>query len=153
MAAFLLITTLMTIAGLIVTMLAGYMAAPGHVAQHIFFALATVVLGLFSQSMTMFFFIGTGKEIKDRVKGAAEEPAVIQQTKSFKSSVFPSAMWAMTAIMVTFIMGGGVGSGKTPHWLHLAMSIATVLLFARAYWMQIRAMTENSELMGRYLRE
>lgn len=153
MAAFLLITTLMTIAGLVVTAVAGYMAAPGHVAQHIFFALATVIVGLFSQSMTMFFFIGTGKEIKDKVKGAAEEPAVIQRTKSFKASVFPSAMWAMTAIMVTFIMGGGVSSGKTPTWLHLAMSIGTILLFARAYWMQIRAMTENSELMGRYLRE
>ena len=153
MAAFLLITTLMTIAGLLVTMVAGYVAAPGHVAQHIFFALATVIVGLFSQSMTMFFFIGTGKEIKDKVKGAAEEPTVIQRTKSFKSSVFPSAMWAMTAIMVTFIMGGGVGSGRTPRWLHLTMSIATILLFARAYWMQIRAMTENSELMGRYLRE
>ena len=153
MAAFLLITTLMTIAGLLVTMVAGYMAAPGHVAQHILFALATVIVGLFSQSMTMFFFIGTGKEIKDKVKGAAEEPTVVQRTKAFKASVFPSAMWAMTAIMITFIMGGGVGSGKTPHWLHLVMSIATILLFARAYWMQIRAMTENSELMGRYLRE
>jgi hypothetical protein len=153
MAAFLLITTLMTIAGLLVTSIAGFMAGPGHVAQHIFFALATVIVGLFSQSMTMFFFIGTGKEIKDKVKGAAEEPAVIQRTKSFKSSVFPAAMWAMTAIMITFIMGGGVGSGKTPRWLHLSMSIATILLFARAYWMQIRAMTENSELMGRYLRE
>ena len=153
MAAFLLITTLMTIAGLVVTMVAGYLAAPGHVAQHIFFALATVIVGLFSQSMTMFFFIGTGKEIKDKVKGAAEESIVVQRTRSFKTSVFPSAMWAMTAIMVTFIMGGGVGSGKTPVWLHLTMSIITILLFGRAYWMQIRAMTENSELMGRYLRE
>ena len=31
----------------------GFLASPGHVAQHIFFALATVVLGLFSQSMTI----------------------------------------------------------------------------------------------------
>jgi hypothetical protein len=153
MAAFLLVTTLMTIAGLLVTMVAGYMAAPGQVAHHIFFALGTVIIGLFSQSMTMFFFIGTGKEIKDKVKGAAEESTVVQQTKSFKASVFPSAMWAMTAIMVTFIMGGGVGSGKTPRWLHLGMSLGTLFLFARAYWMQIRAMTENSELMGRYLRD
>jgi len=42
MAQFLLITTLLSIAGLISTSIVGFIAAPGHVAQHIFFALATV---------------------------------------------------------------------------------------------------------------
>jgi hypothetical protein len=65
MAQFLLITTLLSIAGLIAASIMGFMALPVHASQHIFFALATVVIGLFSQSMTMFFFIGTGKEIKE----------------------------------------------------------------------------------------
>ena len=38
---------------------------------------ATVVIGLFSQSMTMFFFIGTGKEIKDAAKNDAEARALL----------------------------------------------------------------------------
>jgi len=69
MAQFLLITTLLSIAGLISTSIVGFRVAPGHVAQHIFFALATVVIGLFSQSMTMFFFIGTGKQLKEKTAG------------------------------------------------------------------------------------
>ena len=68
MAQFLLITTLLTIAGLLATGVMGFLASPGHVAQHILFALATAVIGLFSQSMMMFFFIGTGKELKDASK-------------------------------------------------------------------------------------
>jgi hypothetical protein len=152
-AAFLLITTLMTIAGLVVTMIAGYLASPGHVAQHIMLALATVVVGLFSQSMTMFFFIGTGKEIKDKVKGAGEETDVVQRTRDFKSKVFPAAMYAMAAIMVTFIIGGGVATHSTPSWTHHLLAIATLLLYGRAYWVQLRAMEENARLMERYLRE
>ena len=35
-------------------------------------------------------------------------------------------MWAMAAIMVTFIMGGGVGSGKTPLWLHDALAAVSI---------------------------
>src|SRR5438270_8465464 len=50
MAQFLLITTLLTIAALIATGVFGFFATPAHVAKHIFFALGTVVLGLFSQS-------------------------------------------------------------------------------------------------------
>ena len=153
MAQFLLVTTLLTIAGIIATGVAGFLASPGHVAQHIMFALGTVVIGLFSQSMTMFFFIGTGKEIKDKVKGGTEESAVVQRTRHFKSKVFPTATYSMLVLMVAFIMGGGVGSGKTPHWLHNLLSLASLFLYARAYWVQLQAMNENADLMGRYLRD
>ncbi|MGH9423894.1 MAG: hypothetical protein ACRD3J_28215 [Thermoanaerobaculia bacterium] len=150
MAQFLLITTLLSIAGLIATGVVGFMASPGHAAQHIFCALATVILGLFSQSMTMFFFIGTGKEIKDAAKNDAE---VVQRTKAFKMKVFPTAMYAMAVLMVTFIMGGGVASGKTPHWLHLSLFIASLAMYCRAYWIQLQAMVENAGLMEKYLRD
>lgn len=150
MAQFLLITTLLSIVGLIATGVFGFLASPGHVAQHIFFALGTVILGLFSQSMTMFFFIGTGKEIKE---AAGNDAAVVQQTRTFKTKVFPIAMYAMVVLMVTFIMGGGVASGKTPHWLHLSLFIASVATYSRAYWVQLQTMVENAGLMEKYLRD
>jgi hypothetical protein len=149
-AQFLLITTLLSIAGLIATSIFGFQATPARAADHIIVAIVTVVVSLFSQSMTMFFFIGTGKELKEKSNGDAR---VVQQTKSFKSRVFPAAMWAMTAIMVTFITGGGVGSGKTPRWLHDALTAVSIFMFARAYVIQIRAMNENASLMERYLKE
>jgi hypothetical protein len=149
-AQFLLLTTLLSIAALIATSVMGFRATPVSAADHIFFALATVVLGLFSQSMTMFFFIGTGKEIKEKANNDAR---VVQQTKQFKSQVFPAAMWAMTALMITFIMGGGVASGRTLRWVHDLSTVITIATFARAYWVQIRAMNENATLMERYLRE
>lgn len=150
MAQFLLITTLLSIVGLITTGVVGFTAAPGHVATHIFCALATAILGLFSQSMTMFFFIGTGKEIKDAAKS---DQAVVQRTKAFKAKVFPTATYAMGILMVTFIMGGGVASGKTPHWLHLSLFIASLAMYCRAYWVQLQAMVENAGLMEKYLKE
>ncbi|MGZ5431644.1 MAG: hypothetical protein ACXW5U_27585 [Thermoanaerobaculia bacterium] len=149
MAQTLLISTLVTIAGLIVTVVLGFQAHPGHQANHMIAAIVTVVIGLFSQSMTMFFFIGTGKELKD---ASDQNPDVVQQTRAFKSRVFPAAMWAMAAIMVTFIMGGGVGQGKTPVWLHDALAALSVVMYARAYVIQIRAMNENATLMERYLK-
>lgn len=150
LAQFLLITTLLSIVGIIATGILGFAAAPGHVATHIFCALATSIVGLFSQSMTMFFFIGTGKEIKDAAKN---DSAVVQRTKDFKSKVFPAATYAMLVLMVTFIMGGGVSSGKTPHWLHIALFIASLAMYGRAYWVQLQAMVENAALMEKYLRE
>jgi small-conductance mechanosensitive channel len=146
----LLISTLVTIAGLIATIVTGFRSTPVQVADHIIVALVTVVIGLFSQSMTMFFFIGTGKELKEK---SGHDPEVVRQTRAFKSRVFPAAMWAMAVIMVTFIMGGGVATGKTPLWLHDVFAILSVVIYARAYVIQIRAMNENATLMETYLRE
>jgi hypothetical protein len=150
MAQALLISTLLTIAGLICTIIVGFQATAARAADHIIVAIVTVVIGLFSQSMTMFFFIGTGKELKDASDQNAD---VVQRTRAFKSKVFPAAMWAMTAIMITFITGGGVGQGKTPIWLHDALAALSIFMYARAYWIQIRAMNENATLMERFLKE
>jgi hypothetical protein len=150
MAQFLLITTLLSLAGLIATSVMGFIASPGHYASHIFIALPTTLLGLFSQAFTMFFFIGTGKELKEATN---QDTEVVQRTKAFKAKVFPAATYAILVLMATFIMGGGVSSGLTPRWLHLTMSIASALLFARAYWVQLQAMMENASLMERYLKD
>jgi hypothetical protein len=150
MATVLLSSTLLSILGLVATIVFGFTAGPGHAATHILAALVTVVIGLFSQSMTMFFFIGTGKEIKEKSNQNAD---VVQQTKAFKTRVFPAAMWATAALMVTFIMGGGVASGKTPRWLHDVLAFTTLVVLARAYVIELRAMVENAKLMEEYLRE
>ena len=153
MAQFLLITTLLSIAGLIATMAVGYLASPGHVAQHIMFALTTVVIGLFSQSMTLFFFIGTGKQLKDATQGGEAAETVKAATRKLTMRVSPVATYAMAILMVTFIMGGGVASGKTPRWLHNLLAVASIAMYARAYWVELNAMTSNADLMERYLRE
>ncbi|HEX6177918.1 MAG TPA: hypothetical protein VF057_06130 [Thermoanaerobaculia bacterium] len=153
MATFLLVTTLVTIAGLIATSIAGFMATPAQAANHIMFALVTVVIGLFSQSMTLFFFIGTGKQLKDKVKDTANDAEVRAATRALTMKVSPAATYAMFVLMITFITGGGVGSGKTPRWLHDALTIASILMYARAYWVQIQAMTTSANLMERFLRD
>lgn len=150
MAQFLLTTTLLTIAGMVGTSLIGFLANSGSAtAQHITAALATVVLGLFSQSMTMFFFIGTGKEIKDKTT----DKEAIAETRQFKARVFPAALYAMLAIMVTFILGGGVHTGKLPIWTHRTLVAISLIMFLRAYVIEHRAMEANARLMEKYLSE
>ena len=154
MAQFLLLTTLFTIGGLIATIIGGYLAHTGaQIGNHIMMALATVTAGLFSQSMTMFFFIGTGKEIKQKAKGEQDEAVVVSDTKRFKNKVFPAAFYSMMVLMVTFIIGGGVHTGKVPPWLHAVLSFISLAMFLRAYWLEIHAMEENARLMERFMRD
>lgn len=152
MAQFLLISTLFSIAGIIATMIGGYLATPGAgVGNHILMALLSTIVGLFSQSMTMFFFIGTGKEIKQKAKGQRDEAAVVADTRRFKQRVFPAAFYSMIVLMVAFIVGGGVHTGKLPGWLHQVLAFVSLVMFVRAYVLEVRAMEENARLMERFL--
>jgi mannose/fructose/N-acetylgalactosamine-specific phosphotransferase system component IIC len=150
MAQVLLTLTLLSIAGLIATIVAGYRATPVHASTHILIALATVIAGLFAQSMTMFFFIGMGKEIKE---ASGQNAEVVRRTRVHKAKVFPAATYAIAALMVTFIMGGGVKTGKTPLWLHTGLAGASLVLLARAYYVELKAMEDNARLMEEYLKE
>lgn len=140
-------------AGLIATIIVGFLASPVHAAQHTMFALATVIIGLFSQSMTIFFFIGTGKQLKDHTNGTSAETAVRAATRGLAMKVSPIATYALAILMVTFILGGGVATGKTSRWLHDVLAFASLLVFARAYWVEIHAMNANAVLMEKYLGE
>jgi hypothetical protein len=103
--------------------------------------------------MTLFFFIGTGKQLKDKTQGGPDADAVRKATRAMTMRVSPAATYAMVLLMITFIMGGGVASGKTPHWLHISLSIATIAMYCRAYWVELHAMMENASLMEKHLRD
>src|SRR3954469_10306285 len=91
------------------------------ISQHFLFGFFTTFLVTLSQSMTMFYFIGTGKHVKDLVGNQPSGNEFIRRTKVFKAKVFPTAMWAMLFTMATMILGGGVHTHLIPSWVHLGL--------------------------------
>src|SRR5437667_10256091 len=105
----LLTSALISIICFISTLVMGFtMAARTGLSQHVLLGLFTPFLVTLTQSMTMFYFIGTGKQVKDLVAALPSGPQFVQRTKIFKMKVFPPAMWAMLFTMATMIIGGGV---------------------------------------------
>jgi hypothetical protein len=104
----LLTASLVSIICFIATMLMGFTMMGGGLGQHFLFGFFTTFLVTLTQSMTMFYFIGTGKQVKDLVSSRPEGPDLIRRTKVFKARVFPPATWAMLFTMATMILGGGV---------------------------------------------
>jgi hypothetical protein len=99
--------------------------------------------------MTMFYFIGTGKHVKDLVASLPEGGNLIQRTKVFKAKVFPPALWAMLFTMATMIIGGGVHTHVTwtPPLLHAALAVASLYFNVVVFWKEAKYMAENNMLM------
>lgn len=127
----------------------GFSVVKVTLSQHVLFGLFTTFLVTLSQSMTMFYFIGTGKQVKDLVTALPAGPQFVQRTKVFKAKVFPPSLWAMLFTMATMIIGGGVHTHVvwTPPLLHAALAIVSLYFNIVAFWKEAKYMIENNILM------
>ena len=145
----LLTSALLSIICFIATVLMGFMVVKTTLAQHVLLGFFTTFLVTLTQSMTMFYFIGTGKHVKDLVASLPTGPELVQRTKVFKAKVFPPALWAMLFTMATMIIGGGVHThvSWTPPILHAFLAVAALYFNIVAFWKEAKYMIEHNILM------
>src|SRR5947209_2389021 len=146
----LLTSALISIICFIATFIMGFtMAVRTGLPQHVLLGLFTTFLVTLTQSMTMFYFIGTGKQIKDLVTGLAQGGEFVQRTRVFKAKVFPPSLWAMLFTMATMIVGGGVHTrvAWTPPLLHAALAAVSLYYNVVAFWQEAKYMLEQNMLM------
>ena len=160
MAVALLLTTALALVGFLFTSVQGFTvsaglqagsaAAKALVTRHVGVAIPTVLLSLFSQSMVIFYFIGTGRLVKDEVAGYAEDDrrTVLRALSGFKRRTSPPATFALFSAIGVFVLGGAAHTRFVAPWVHLAASAAAVLLHTWAFLAEWRVFGENTVLMN-----
>ena len=154
MALALSLLSLFTLAGLGLSAWSGWAlshAAGGlPAARHIAVAVPTVLFSLFTQSMVLFFFIGTGKLLKEaagRRPDQAGRDYILRRVREFKARTSALATFAPLSALATGLLGAGAHTGATPAWLHLVSAILAILLHLAAFGKELTAMAETNQLM------
>jgi hypothetical protein len=143
----LLTASFVSIVCFVITLVMGFTMERVGLSQHFLFGFFTTFLVTLAQSMTMFYFIGTGKQVKDLAVNLPAGQQLIQRTKMFKARVFPPATWAILFTMATMILGGGVDTRVIPSWVHLVLSGIALYYNVVAFWREARYMIEHNMLM------
>jgi hypothetical protein len=159
MAIALLLATALATLGFVATSVQGFLLASARAAaspavhtlvrQHVGWAIPAVLFSLFSQSMVIFYFIGTGKLVKEEIAGypEKEKAAVLAALRRFKARTSPPATFSLLSAIGVFVLGGAVHTRALPSWTHLAASVTAVLLHGWAFTAEWRTFAENHRLM------
>jgi hypothetical protein len=163
MAIALLLGTAAAAAGFLVTSAFGFILAfhgPHDpmvrylVTRHVLYAIPTLILSLFSQSMVLFYFIGTGRLVKDEIASLPEPRRlpILRALRRFKAKTSPPATFAMVAGIATFVLGGWVhtappGLRPVARLVHLSASVLAVVLHLWALLAEYPVFVENTRLM------
>ena len=155
MALALTLLSIFTLAGLVLSAASGWalstaLGGSTTAARHIAVAVPTVLFSLFTQSMVLFFFIGTGKLLKE---AAAQRPDsagrdyILARVRGFKMKTSALCTFAPLSSLATGLLGVTAHTGKTPAWLHLGAAILCVILHGVAFWREVVAMSGTNQLM------
>ena len=97
--------------------------------QHAVFGLAAVTLALFAHTMVMFYFVGTGKNVKRFVADWDTETRddIRRKLIETRRKIFPSMIFACLVIVGAFILGGAYEAQVVPRWAHMFPAYAAFL--------------------------
>ena len=105
---------------LIINGMQGYLQFKIYNATHIQFAFIATIFYMFSQSWIMFYFIGSGKTIKETILKFNLDKQIYQEVIISKKNLFPHLTMNILFIGTVFVIGGAVHTqliSKTTHGL------------------------------------
>jgi hypothetical protein len=114
-------------------------------ATHLYLALAAVALALFTHSMVLFYFIGTGKTLKEAVQRFGLEPEVLRRVRWFKVQTSGPLTLSCAALIFASTLGGRLLTGQSA-WPHLWAGVLAALLNLWTAAREIRAIAMNLAL-------
>jgi hypothetical protein len=127
----------------------GYRTSAGtlNTGAHIRFALFGIVVALFTHTMALFYFVGTGSRIKKVVSLYGLSPELISRTRVYKARLFPWLTLTPLVTMAAFIIGGGAHTRVLPTWIHGLLSLLALVMNVLTAVIAVRCIGENVQLI------
>ncbi len=138
----------MGIVALVITVYMGFAIENSvGLTQHFLFAMFATFVVILAHCMSMFYFIGTGKQVKDLIGSHPKAGELIQRTRDFKNVVFPPLTTAILLTMAAWIVGGGVDTRVLPTWIHTVLALLALGANVYAFVREFQYMSKNNILL------
>ena len=118
-------------------------------ASHPQFALLATVFYMFTETLVMFYFIGSGTAIKKTIASLGVKTDLYDKVKKTKMLLFPHLTINMVFVGVVFILGGAVQTGSVSAWIHGLLFDLAFFHFLYTTILQHRGFRENVEIIGK----
>jgi hypothetical protein len=149
MAAALLTAIFASVAGIGYATYLG-LAGGGNVvlARHISIGIFSTMITLLAHSMTMFYFLGKGKAVREAAAEGGLSNEFERRIAVIRKPVFSIGTLAMIATMVTALAGASVDTGTLPSGIHGVMAYTCLALNLGALRVEITALTESGRIVA-----
>jgi hypothetical protein len=130
-----------------ITAAQGYL--PFHLIQanHASTALLAIIIYLFTQTLIIFFFTGTGVNIRDYIKENHGNKELHERSKAIKYKLFSPILLNILGFMIIFIVGGAVHTRGFPGWIHGLLFWGFIIHYIRILIIEHNCFKENTNII------
>ena len=114
-------------------------------ANPVTFLILTSIVYLFTETLVIFFFVGTGVSIKEYVLEHKSKPDYHRTSIAVKRRVYPPLLLNMLLMMTLFILIGAVDTGRIPVWMYRVYFVFCLGHFLYAKKIQHECFRQNTE--------
>lgn len=139
------VMSLLTLLMLGVAMLQNFLDFRIFQANQVTFIILTSIVYLFTETLVIFFFVGTGVSVKEYTAEHKLKPDFHRQSIAIKRRVYPPQLLNMLIMMTVFILIGAVDTGRISVWVYRLLFMAGLAHFLHAKKIQHQCFRENTD--------
>ena len=133
---------------LVLSGMQGYLQFKIYNATHIQFAFVTIITYMFSESWIMFYFIGSGKTIKETILEYNFDKSIYQKVIKQKRILFPHLTFNILFVGAVFVIGGGVHTQVISPAFHSNLFILSLVHYIYLLKIKHICFIETAEILS-----
>lgn len=116
-------------------------------ADHVTFMILTSIVYLFTETLVIFFFVGTGVSVRDYTKDHGLDPSFHQRSIAIKRRVYPPLLLNILFMIILFVLVGAVNTNRFPAWGYQLIFLGCILHYLKVKWLQNSCFRDNTQII------
>ena len=116
-------------------------------AGHLTFMLLTSVVYLFTETLIIFFFVGTGVSVKEYTQEHKLGPEFHKRSLAIKYRVYPPQLLNILLMIIVFILIGAVDTNRVPAIVYQTFFAVALIHFMAVKVTQHRCLRDNTRVI------
>ncbi len=139
------VMSLFTLAGLCIAFFQSFLKFHLFAANHLTFMVLVSILYAFTETLVIFFFVGTGVSVRDYTKDNNLDPKYHKKSIGIKRIVYPPLLLNMLFMIILFCLVGAVDTHRIHPWIYYSLFIFCIIDYCRIKVIQNKCFRENTE--------
>ena len=116
-------------------------------ANHVTFMILTSIVYAATETLVIFFFVGTGVSIKEYTLQHNLDHEFHKRSIAIKRKVYPPLMMNMLYMVILFVIVGAVDTHRIPGWIYYCLFAFCIWDYIRIKIIQNQCFQENTQIV------
>lgn len=141
------ILSLLTFGALGIAFFQSFLKFPVFSADHVTFIVFTSILYLCTETLVIFFFVGTGISVKEYSLDHKLDPSYHKRSIAVKRKVYPPLMLNLLFFIIVFVLVGAVDTMRFPLWAYSLLLGGAIIHYVKIKLIQNECFRENTQII------